>query len=83
MKQEYTAADFKKARDWVAKEGGEFFPTFSAFEWFVRRNRAELVASGEVIVRRGTGGTLVGPGFGRVAVAIAQRRQREFAGGAE
>lgn len=52
------------------------FPTVSAFEWFVRQHRAELIASGELIIRRGAGGTLVGPGLGRLVVEIVRREQR-------
>ncbi|MCG6966260.1 MAG: hypothetical protein LJE59_07110 [Chromatiaceae bacterium] len=76
MQSNYTAADFKKARDWVAEHGGPLFPSFSAFEWFVRSHRRQLIESGELIVRRGPGGTLVGPNIGRVAVEIMQERQR-------
>ena len=77
MSTHYTSADFKRARDWVAEEGGGIFPKFSSFEWFKRQHRDELVASGEIITRRGKGGDLVGPNFGRVAVEILQREQRE------
>jgi hypothetical protein len=75
MTKRYAASDFVRARDWVPEKGGDTFPTQSSFEWFVRQHRAELMASGEVIVRRGTGGTLVGPGFGELAIAIMQRKQ--------
>jgi hypothetical protein len=76
LSNQYTASDFRRARDWVREEGGGIFPTFSAFEWFKRKHRAELIESGELITRRGTGGDLVGPGFGRKAVEILQREQQ-------
>lgn len=79
MQLTYTASDYKRARDWVAENGGDTFPTFSSFEWFLRQHRAELIASGEVIVRRGQVGTLIGPGFGRLAVEILKRQQEGVA----
>ena len=79
MQAHYTVADFKSARDWVAENGGDLFPTFSAYEWLKRKHRDELLASGELITRRGRGGDLLGPGFGRVAVQILQREQRGVA----
>ncbi|HPE80182.1 MAG TPA: hypothetical protein PKZ35_09245 [Gammaproteobacteria bacterium] len=77
MISSYNAADFRKHRDWVAEHGGDLFPTIGAFEWFVRQHRQELINSGELIVRRGPGGTLVGPNFGRLAITIVQRESRE------
>ena len=73
LQSKYAAEDFRRHRNWVTESGGDLFPTLGSFEWFVRRHRAELIASGELIVRRGPGGTLVGPNFGRVAVEILQR----------
>lgn len=76
MQTDYTPRDFKRARDWVAEEGGGIFPKYSSFEWFKRQHREELIQSGELITRRGTGGDLVGPNFGRLAVEILQRDQQ-------
>lgn len=76
---QHRVADYRKARDWVADNGGDMFPTFSSFEWFVRMHRDELLRSGELIIRRGSGGTLVGPRFDLVAVRIMQRNQLERA----
>jgi len=70
---QYSAADFRKAREWVADCGGDLFPTFGSFEWFVRLHRDELLRSGELIVRRGSAGSLVGPNFDKVAIGILQR----------
>lgn len=69
----HAPAEYLRYRDWVAQQGGAVFPTVGSFEWFIRRHRDELIQSGELIVRRGPGGTLVGPGFGRLAVAIMRR----------
>ena len=76
MQFKYTTTDFRRARDWVAQEGGAIFPTFGAYEWFKRNHRDELIQSGELITRRGAGGDLVGPNFGCLAVEILQREQR-------
>lgn len=73
------AADYRKVRDWVAECGGDLFPTIGSFEWFVRLHRDELLRSGELIIRRGTGGSLVGPNFDRVAIAILQRESAQRA----
>lgn len=64
---------FRRVRDWVAESGGDLFPTVSSFDWFLRQHRAELLRSGQVIVRRGNVGTLVGPEFEQVALGILQR----------
>lgn len=79
MSSSYTAVDYRRHRNWVAEYGGDLFPTLGSFEWFVRQHRDELVASGELIIRRGSGGSLVGPNFGRLAVAILQRQARSAA----
>jgi len=79
MPSAYNAVDYLKHRDWVAEHGGAMFPTVGALEWFVRNHRQELIESGELIVRRGPGGTLVGPGFGRLAVEIVQREAQRGA----
>lgn len=72
-----SATDFRRSRNWVAEFGGDLFPTHSSFEWFVRQHRQELIESGELIIRRGRAGALVGPNFGQIAVAILQRQTRE------
>lgn len=77
--ENYSAEHFRKYRNWVAEQGGDIFPTVGSFEWFVRQHRDELMASGELIIRRGSGGSLVGPNFGRLAIAILQRQARSAA----
>ncbi|WP_078119610.1 hypothetical protein [Thiosocius teredinicola] len=79
MSKSYTPLDFKKRREWVIEDGGELFGTVGSFDWFVRQHRQELVDSGELIIRRGPGGSLVGPGFGDVAIGILQREARRIA----
>jgi len=63
-------ADFMTHRAWVADRGGELFSTFSSAEWFIRLHRQRLVESGQLIIRRGSGGSLVGPRFDAVVLQI-------------
>ncbi len=76
---EYDVTQYRKFRTWIAEQGGDLFPTVGSFEWFVRCHRDELIESGELIIRRGPAGTLVGPGFGRLVIEILQRAQRGVA----
>ena len=62
--------DFHTLRDWVDAHGGAIFPTFSSAEWFIRTHRPRLVESGQLILRKGSAGSLVGPGFERVVLDI-------------
>lgn len=71
-------ADYRPLRDWVADRGGSAFPTFSSAEWFIRRNRDRLVQSGQLIIRKGSAGSLVGPSFDAVVLDILRD---ESAGG--
>ncbi|WP_295450611.1 hypothetical protein [uncultured Thiodictyon sp.] len=61
---------YQPLRPWVSAYGGHIFSSFSAAEWFIRGHRAELVRSGQLIVRRGAAGSLVGPQFERVVLDI-------------
>lgn len=72
-------ADWTPLRAWVADRGGHVFRTFSAAEWFVRRNRPRLIESGQFIVRKGPAGSLVGPGFDEVVLSILREESREAA----
>ncbi len=69
-------SEFITVRDWAADHGGDAFRTFSALEWFIRRHRAELVESGQLILRKGQGGSLVGPRFGELTLEILRRESR-------
>ena len=80
--ENHCPADYMRARTWVAQNGGDLFPTFGSLEWFIRQHREELIRSGEMIVRRGPGGILIGPNFGRVAVDILKREQVAVRGAA-
>lgn len=63
-------ADYRPLRDWVADCGGQTFPTFASAEWFIRRNRDRLIQSGQLIIRKGSAGSLVGPEFDSVVLDI-------------
>lgn len=49
----------KKARDWRREHAAEVFGSDSAWEWFTRLHRRELVECGALIQRTGRGGSLV------------------------
>lgn len=50
--------------------GGEVFKTRDSLEWFCRRHTEALIASGQLVPRRGPAGTLYGPHFTQVALNI-------------
>ncbi|NCC28542.1 MAG: hypothetical protein EOM22_10455 [Gammaproteobacteria bacterium] len=66
-------------RQWVAANGGHIFGTFSSFEWFARRHRAELIASGQFIPRPGRGGSLCGPELAAKVLEILRREAQQAA----
>lgn len=76
MSNNYSPADLRSVRKWVADEGGDLFKSFDSFEWFMRMHRRELIESGELFTKRGAGGNLVGPRIGEVCVRILQREMR-------
>ncbi len=76
-------SQFQTARSWLAKRPNPIFRTMASLEWFIRQNRDELIQSGEMIVRRGSAGTLVGPGFDAVVMRILRRKSAVYEGGAE
>jgi hypothetical protein len=67
------ASDWRPWMAWVDNCARNLFATRAAFEWFLRRHRDELVASGQFIPRRGRGGALVGPEIDRVVLDIIRR----------
>lgn len=74
------AADWRAWRRWVDECAGDLFVSHDAFEWFVRRHRAALFASGQFIPRQGRGGALVGPQIDRVVLEIMRdEAQRDLA----
>jgi len=50
--------------------GGEVFKTRDSLEWFCRCHTEALIASGQLVPRRGPAGTLYGPHFTKVALEI-------------
>jgi len=67
-------AGYETVSDWLP-HAAPFFQTKSAFDWFVRRHRRELVESGALIPREGRSGSLVLPDrMAKVVVAIHKRR---------
>lgn len=73
MTQNLEINGLRQATRWRKEVAGEVFSTDSAWEWFKRHHRDELVASGELIPGRGRRGDLVGPGIGTVVVGILRR----------
>ena len=76
MAHKYSLKDFLRPGPWVEQHGGEMFKTVGAVNWMIRQHKQELVDSGELIIRRGPGGTWLGPGFGRIALEIIRRESR-------
>lgn len=73
-------AHYLTARVWHKTHPNPFFPTYDSFEWFIRMNRAELVESGQLILRRGSAGSLIGPGFDAKVLEIMRRKSAQQAG---
>lgn len=65
--------EYSPARSWVDERGGEVFPSFDSFAWFVRKHREELVRSGQYLPRKGSAGALVGPRIEEVVINILGR----------
>ena len=70
MSEHDRVSDWITIRAWVKQRGGKAFPTFASVEWFIRRHRQRLIESGQFIIRKGSAGSLVGPGFDRVVLEI-------------
>jgi hypothetical protein len=60
---------WRPAHEWVEKEQ-RVFPNLTAWAWFVKDHRAELIASEQFIPARGRRATLVGPDIGAVVLRI-------------
>ncbi len=71
-------ADWRPWRDWVKTNGRTLFCSEGSFEWFVRRHHAELIQSGQYIVRKGRGGAIVGPGIDGAVLDILRREGQSF-----
>lgn len=61
--------------DWLDRYAGPFFSTRSSFDWFVKRNRDELVEVGALIPRHGRSGSLVS--VDRMPKAVIQILRRK------
>ena len=73
-------AGFTSVGDWLDRYAGPFFETRSALDWFIKRNRRELVEDGALIPREGRAGSLVSiEGFPKAIVRILRRRALERA----
>jgi hypothetical protein len=67
-------AGYTGVGDWLDRHAGPFFPTRSSLDWFIKRNRRELVASGALITRAGRSGSLVHrTKFPKQVIAIHRR----------
>lgn len=55
--------------------GGEVFKSRDSLEWFCRRHATALIASGQLVPRKGPAGTLYGPRFTKVALEILRELQ--------
>ena len=67
--QQDTLADFMPWPQWVeAGHGGEVIKTHGQALWTIRKFSKKLIASGQLIPRRGPGGSLVGSRFGEVVL---------------
>ena len=61
--------------DWLDRHAGPFFETRSSLDWFIKRNRRELVEIGALIPREGRSGSLISTErFPKAVVAILRRR---------
>jgi hypothetical protein len=52
-------AGYTTVGDWLDHHAGPFFQTRSSFDWFIKRNRDELIELGALIPRGGRSGSLV------------------------
>lgn len=67
--------DYMSTGDWLDQHAGPFFDTRASFEWFVKRNRRELVERGALIPRAGRAGSLVS--VSRMATAVVDILRRK------
>jgi len=68
-------AGYTRVGDWLDRYAGPFFETRSSLDWFIKRNRRELVETGALIPREGRSGSLVSTErFPKAVVEILRRR---------
>jgi hypothetical protein len=77
--QETALAGYATVGDWLDRGGGgPFFQTRSSLDWFIKRNRRELVECGALIPREGRSGSLLSQDeFPKAVVRILKRRAIE------
>jgi len=77
-------AGYTGVGDWLDRYAGPFFETRSALDWFIKRNRRELVEIGALIPREGRSGSIVSiERFPKAVVDILRRRALERASKSE
>ena len=68
-------AGYTSVGDWLDRYAGPFFETRSSLDWFIKRNRRELVEGGALIPREGRSGSLVSlEQFPKAVIRILKRR---------
>jgi len=73
-------SDYTSAGNWLDHYAGPFFETRSSLDWFIKRNRRELVECGALLPREGRRGSLVSIGkFPQAVLSILRRRALEKA----
>jgi hypothetical protein len=71
-------AGYASAGDWLDRHAGPFFETRSSLDWFIKRNRRELVESGALIPREGRSGSLLSLNeFPKAVIRILRRKALE------
>jgi hypothetical protein len=71
-------AGYISVTDWFEANAGAFFETRPALDWFIKRNRRELIEADALITRGGRSGSLVSQeNFPKAVVWIFKRRALE------
>jgi hypothetical protein len=73
-------AGYTPVDDWLDRYAGPFFPTRASLDWFIKRNRDELVERGALIPRQGRSGSLVSvERMPKAVIEILKRRALDAA----
>lgn len=71
-------AGYMTLGEWVDRHAGPFFESKSSVDWFVKRNRRELIEADALIPREGRAGSLVHlEKFPQAVLGILKRRALE------
>jgi hypothetical protein len=73
------AGQFRRVDNWLRDNSSDLFETRGSVDWFTRKHRERLIASGQFIPRRGPAGNLLGPDFENVAVEILKSEAKKGA----